>query len=98
MRPLPALILSLQFGRFADAARHRTALPRHRVRRWLRHALLDDVQVAEITVRIVGTEEAQPLNRDYRQRDYATNVLTFDYSAAPHVCADLLLCADVVAQ
>jgi hypothetical protein len=98
MRPLPALILSLQFGRFADAAQHRTALPRHRVRRWLRHALLDDVQVAEITVRIVGTEEAQSLNRDYRQRDYATNVLTFDYSAAPHVCADLLLCADVVAQ
>ena len=98
MRPLPALILSLQFGRFADAARHRTVLPRHRVRRWLRHALLADVQVAEITVRIVDTEEAQALNRDYRQRDYATNVLTFDYSAAPHVCADLLLCADVVAQ
>jgi probable rRNA maturation factor len=98
MRPLPALILSLQFGRFADAAQHRTVLPRHRVRRWLRHALLADVQVAEITVRIVGTEEAQSLNRDYRHRDYATNVLTFDYSAAPHVCADLLLCADVVAQ
>ena len=98
MRPLPALILSLQFGRFADAARHRTALPRHRVRRWLRHALLDDVQVAEITVRIVGTEEAQPLNRDYRQRDYATNVLTFDYSQEPVVCADLVLCAPVVAR
>lgn len=98
MQALPALILSLQFGRFADVARHRAALPRHRVQRWLRHALLDDVQVAEITVRIVGTDEAQALNRDYRQRDYATNVLTFDYSAAPHVCADLLLCADVVAQ
>ena len=98
MQALPALILSLQFGRFADVARHRAAVPRHRVQRWLRHALLDDVQVAEITVRIVGTDEAQALNRDYRQRDYATNVLTFDYSAAPHVCADLLLCADVVAQ
>ena len=98
MQALPALILSLQFGRFADVVRHRAALPRHRVQRWLRHALLDDVQVAEITVRIVGTDEAQALNRDYRQRDYATNVLTFDYSAAPHVCADLLLCADVVAQ
>ena len=62
MRPLPALILSLQFGRFADAAQHRTALPRHRVRRWLRHALLADVQVAEITVRIVGHSEGQQLN------------------------------------
>jgi probable rRNA maturation factor len=98
MQALPALILSLQFARFADTARHRAALPRHRVQRWLRHALLDNVQAAEITVRIVGTDEAKALNRDYRQRDYATNVLTFDYSAAPHVCADLLLCADVVAQ
>ena len=94
----PDLMLSLQFGRFADAAQHRAALPRHRVQRWLRHALLDDVQAAEITVRIVGSDEARALNRDYRQRDYATNVLTFDYSAAPHVCADLVLCADVVAR
>lgn len=94
----PELSLSLQFGRFSEVAQHRTALPRHRVRRWLRHALLGDVQTAEITVRIVGSEEAQALNRDYRQRDYATNVLTFDYSAAPHVCADLVLCADVLAR
>ncbi|MDO4795625.1 MAG: rRNA maturation RNase YbeY [Brachymonas sp.] len=94
----PELSLSLQFGRLADVAQHRAALPRHRVRRWLRHALLNDVQAAEITVRIVDSEEGQTLNRDYRQRDYATNVLTFDYSAAPHVCADLVLCADVVAR
>ncbi len=98
MQARPELTLSLQFGRFADVAQHRAALPRHRVQRWLRHALLDDVQTAEITVRIVGSDEAQALNRDYRQRDYATNVLTFDYSAAPHVCADLVLCADVVAR
>ena len=98
MQARPDLILSLQFGRFADVAQHRAALPRHRVQRWLRHALLEDVQTAEITVRIVGSDEAQSLNRNYRQRDYATNVLTFDYSAAPHVCADLLLCADVVAK
>ena len=98
MQARPDLTLSLQFGRFADVAQHRAALPRHRVQRWLRHALLEDVQTAEITVRIVGSDEAQALNRDYRQRDYATNVLTFDYSAAPHVCADLLLCADVVAK
>ena len=96
MRPLPALILSLQFGRFADAAQHRTALPRHRVRRWLRHALLADVQVAEITVRIVGHSEGQQLNHQYRHKDYATNVLTFDYQQEPTVVADLVLCAPVV--
>lgn len=98
MQARPQLTLSLQFSRFADVAQHRAALPRHCVQRWLRHALLPDVQTAEITVRIVGSEEAQALNRDYRQRDYATNVLTFDYSAAPHVCADLVLCADVLAR
>lgn len=98
MQARPQLTLSLQFGRFTDVAQHRAALSRHRVQRWLRHSLLPDVQTAEITVRIVGSEEAQALNRDYRQRDYATNVLTFDYSAAPHVCADLVLCADVVTR
>ncbi|MDO5652675.1 MAG: rRNA maturation RNase YbeY [Brachymonas sp.] len=92
-----SLLLSLQFVRFDRATEHRTVLPRHRVQRWLRHALLDGVESAEITVRIVGDDEARALNRDYRQRDYATNVLTFDYSPAPHVCADLVLCADVVA-
>jgi probable rRNA maturation factor len=50
----------------------------------------------EITVRIVGAAEGQALNRDYRQRDHATNVLTFDYSHAPVVVADLVLCAPVV--
>ena len=69
------LTLSLQFGKLADAALHRAALPRHKVIKWIRHALQDD---AEITVRIVDAEEGQALNRDYRQKDYATNVLTFD--------------------
>ena len=92
---LKTLQLSLQFGKIDDAARHRAALPRHSVARWIRHALDSD---AEITVRIVGTEEGQALNRDYRQKDYATNVLTFDYTRAPLVTADLVLCAQVVAK
>jgi len=91
---LNELTLSLQFGRVADAPIHRAALPRHKVARWLRHALQTD---AEITVRIVDTIEAQALNRDYRQKDYATNVLTFDYTQEPIVTADLVLCAPVVA-
>ena len=92
---LKHLSLSLQFGDLEDARRHRAALARHSVTRWIRHALERD---AEITVRIVDAEEGQSLNRDYRQRDYATNVLTFDYTQEPVVTADLVLCAPVVAQ
>jgi probable rRNA maturation factor len=85
----PPLHLSLQF---ADAT-HRALLPRHRVARWVRAALLHP---AEITVRIVGADEGQTLNREYRQKDYATNVLTFDYQHEPVVMADLVLCAPVI--
>ena len=85
----PALQLSLQF---ADP-RHRALLPRHKVMRWIRAAL---EAPAQITVRIVDADEGQALNRDYRQRDYATNVLTFDYTQEPVVTADLVLCAPVV--
>ena len=92
---LNSLQLSLQFGDVKDAALHRAALPRHSVTRWIRHALQSD---AEITVRIVDAEEGQALNRDYRHKDYATNVLTFDYTQHPVVTADLVLCAPVVAQ
>lgn len=87
--PRPGLTLSLQF---ADAS-HRAQLPRHKVTRWIRAAL---AAPGEITVRVVGAEEGRALNRDYRGKDYATNVLTFDYSHAPVVSADLILCAPVV--
>jgi probable rRNA maturation factor len=92
---LSKLSLSLQFGPIQNAARNRTALPRHKVIRWIRHALSTD---AEITVRIVDAEEGQTLNRDFRKKDYATNVLTFDYTQEPLVTADLVLCAPVVAK
>ncbi|MCA0242787.1 MAG: rRNA maturation RNase YbeY [Proteobacteria bacterium] len=85
----PALQLSLQF---ADP-RHRAELPRHHVRRWMRAALQAPAQIA---VRIVGEDEGRALNRDWRRKDYATNVLTFDYEREPLVLADLVLCAPVV--
>jgi len=91
--PLNQLSLSLQFGPFDGVAAHRAALPRHKVTRWIRHALATD---AEITVRIVGDEEGRALNREYRKKDYATNVLTFDYTQEPVVTADLVLCAPVI--
>jgi probable rRNA maturation factor len=89
--PREALGLSLQF---ADRA-PRQHLPRHRVARWLRAAL---AAPAQITVRIVGEDEGRAMNRAYRRKDYATNVLTFDYERAPVVVADLVLCAPVVAR
>jgi probable rRNA maturation factor len=86
---LPALQLSLQM----PDGRHRAVLPRHRVARWVRAALLAP---AQITVRIVGEDEGRALNRNYRGKDYATNVLTFDYAREPVILADLVLCAPVV--
>jgi probable rRNA maturation factor len=73
--------------------RHRSVLTRARVARWIRAAL--DAP-AEITVRIVGEAEGCMLNHDYRHKDYATNVLTFDYQREPGVIADLVLCAPVI--
>ena len=87
----PTLSLSLQF---ADKS-HRDSLPRHKVARWIKAALDTD---AEIAVRIVGTDEGQALNQDFRKKNYATNVLTFDYAQEPVVMADLVICAPVIEQ
>ena len=87
------LDLSLQFADFPGVATHKKLLGRAKVARWITHAL---VRPAEFTVRVVGLEEGQALNRDYRRKDYATNVLTFDYTQTPVVAADLVLCGPVV--
>jgi len=85
----PTLSLSLQF---ADKS-HRDTLARHKVARWLKASLDTD---AEFAVRIVGEEEGRALNKDFRKKDYATNVLTFDYAQEPVVMADLIICAPVI--
>ena len=90
-----ALDLSLQFGDFAGVAAHQAVLKRAKVARWVGFAL---DRPGELTVRIVGTAEGRALNREYRSKDYATNVLTFDYTQEPVVTADLVLCAPVVAK
>ena len=51
---------------------------------------------AQITLRFVGLREGARLNRDYRDRDYATDVLTFGYAAEPIVRADIVICVPVV--
>ncbi|TFY99546.1 rRNA maturation RNase YbeY [Ramlibacter rhizophilus] len=88
-----ALSLSLQFAAFDGVDRHRQVLRRARVARWISHALQGP---GELTVRVVGETEGQALNRQFRGRDYATNVLTFDYAREPVVACDLVLCGPVV--
>ncbi|MBK0394750.1 rRNA maturation RNase YbeY [Ramlibacter algicola] len=89
----PELALDLQFGSFAGAARHKALLPRAKVKRWIGMALAGP---GELAVRIVGEAEGRALNAQYRHKDYATNVLTFDYAVEPVVQADLVLCGPVV--
>ena len=88
----PSLDLAIQFAVKAE-------LPgRADFRRWARAALKGDVTAA---LRIVDAEEGRALNRDYRGKDYATNVLTFEYGPDPETGAltgDIVLCAPVVAK
>ena len=87
------LDLVLQFGRFPNAAAHRAALRKARVISWIEPALRHP---GEIAVRIVAEEEGRALNLQYRGKDYATNVLTFEYAHDAWVEADLVLCGPVV--
>lgn len=87
------LSLSVQYAVSLDAAPSRA-----RFRKWAQAALQQGG--AEVVLRIVGEEEGRTLNRDYRGKDYATNVLTFVYDDLPGggLAGDLVLCAPVVAR
>ncbi len=88
---------SPRFALTVQYAAARKGLPRRAsIERWIRAAL---ERPAAVTVRFVGAPEARALNRDFRGRDYATNVLTFAYHEpdAP-LAGDLVLCAPVVAR
>lgn len=65
-----------------------------RLRAWARAAL---ARAATVTLRYVGETEGRRLNREYRGRDYATNVLTFVYTDRP-LAGDVVICAPVVAR
>ena len=88
------LNLSVQY------ACNKEGLPlRAQIRSWVRAALdVDGARGGQITVRLVDAEEGLQLNRDYRGKDYATNVLSFPYDVEPVVCGDLVLCVPVVAR
>jgi len=82
----PALDLTIQGrGRFAGLPARATLV------RWVTAALERD---AELVLRFVDAREARRLNRSYRGRDYAPDVLTFGYRHAPAV-ADLVICPSV---
>jgi probable rRNA maturation factor len=85
------LTLSVQFVDDRVAA----DLPRALLRRWVQAALLGP---AELTLRFVDESEGRALNRDYRQKDYATNVLTFAYGETEDaiVQADIVFCVEVL--
>ncbi|VVE04590.1 rRNA maturation RNase YbeY [Pandoraea aquatica] len=90
-----ALTLTSQFVAGPAFASHKALLTRTAVRRWVQAALLAD---AELTLRFVDADEGQTLNRGYRGKDYATNVLTFAYAQdeSDPVTGDIVLCCPVV--
>ncbi len=89
------LTLSVQY----PDARLRETITRPKIRRWVQAALFAP---AELTIRFVDAAEGQALNREYRGKDYATNVLTFAYNEGEELAddaptqADIILCTDVL--
>jgi probable rRNA maturation factor len=71
------------------------------LRRWADRALQGRHPAAELAVRIVDEAEITALNRQYRGKDSATNVLSFPYEAMSGVeteqLGDIVICAPVVA-
>lgn len=85
---MPNLLMDVQYA--SEAA----GLPEARqFKRWARKTLRID---AEIALRIVDEDEGRMLNREYRGKDYATNVLTFPLAEEPHLMGDIILCAPIV--
>ena len=75
-------------------------------RKWVTAALADRDAPAEMAIRIVGADEGRKLNRTYRGKDYATNVLSFPAELPEGLpedvelplLGDLVICAPVVAR
>jgi probable rRNA maturation factor len=66
---------------------------RQQFRRWVSAALQQDLHC---TLRVVDENEGRTLNRDFRGKDYATNVLTFVYDDTEPLSGDIVICAPVV--
>jgi len=71
------------------------------IRRWVAAALDQQGQAGELCVRLVDEAEGRQLNRDWRGKDYATNVLSFPAELEiedQRWLGDLVICAPVVAR
>jgi len=70
---------------------------------WVEESQVDPILSIEITLRIVDKAEIQSLNKLYRGKDKPTNVLSFmsevpEGSSPTQVLADVIICADIVAE
>ncbi len=82
------LALSVQY-----ASNAKNIPTRQQFRRWVKVALEQDIQMA---LRIVDEIEGRALNLSYRNKDYATNVLTFVYGDTNPLYGDVVICAPIV--
>ncbi len=62
-------------------------------KKWVKATLRVDT---EVTIRIVDENEACMLNNTYRNKAYASNVLTFALTEEPHLMGDIVICAPIV--
>jgi probable rRNA maturation factor len=85
---MPKLSLAVQY-----ASKTENLPTASQFRLWAKKALRIDTEIA---LRIVDETEGRSLNRDYRGKDYATNVLTFPLSEEPYLMGDIVLCAPVI--
>jgi probable rRNA maturation factor len=92
-----SLDLAVQYGTRRPFA---PAVPS--LRRWAEAALADARGAFSLGIRVVGAAEGRVLNRRWRGKDYATNVLSFASGAAgvpgPVPLGDLVICAPVVSR
>jgi len=92
----PKLALEIQFATPAMAQKWQDLITKRKVGNWIKKALQEN---ATITVRFVGQAESKKLNANYRNKDYATNILTFPYelqNGIDHLSADLVICLPVL--
>lgn len=86
---MPKISITTQY------ASQQTNLPtQNQFRKWAKAAIRVDT---EVTIRLVDEAEGRALNKTYRGKDYATNVLTFPLTEEPHLMGDIIICAPVVA-
>ena len=86
---MPKLSITIQ-----NASNQSNLPPQAQFRKWAKATIRVDT---EVTIRIVDEVEGRELNKMYRAKDYATNVLTFPLTEEPYLMGDIIICAPVVA-